>query len=47
MEGHVFSGRRFDTGNVVGLLRASLHFALKRPELNGPVRALLDELRAQ
>lgn len=47
MEGHVFSGRRFDTGNVVGLLRASLYFALKRPELNGPVRALLDELRGQ
>ena len=28
-----FEGARFDTGNTLGLMRASIHFALKRPEL--------------
>jgi UTP--glucose-1-phosphate uridylyltransferase len=44
--GAPFVGRRFDTGHVVGLLHASVHFARKRPELRGAVDAMLDELRA-
>lgn len=30
--GLVFEGQRFDTGNPLGLLDATLHYALKRPE---------------
>lgn len=40
-----FDGDRFDTGNVVGLLRASIHFTLKRPDLAPAMRAALAEFR--
>jgi UTP--glucose-1-phosphate uridylyltransferase len=43
--GRIFQGERFDTGNVVGLLRASLHFALQRPDLREDVQALLAEMQ--
>ncbi len=39
-----FEGERFDTGNVVGLLRASIHFTLKRPELRDAMAAVLREM---
>jgi len=42
--GQVVEGTRHDTGNVLGLLRASLHFALQRPELRPGVEAMLAEL---
>lgn len=42
--GQVVDGIRHDTGNVLGLLRASLHFALKRPELRPGLEAILTEL---
>ena len=41
--GQVVEGTRHDTGNVLGLLRASLHFAWQRPELRPGLRALLAE----
>ena len=44
VHGQVFDGQRFDTGNVVGLLRASLHYALKRPDLEHGIRQLLQEM---
>jgi UTP--glucose-1-phosphate uridylyltransferase len=44
VDGRIFDGERFDTGNVVGLLRASLHFALKRPDLRAGVEAVLAEM---
>jgi len=44
VHGQVFDGQRFDTGNVVGLLRASLHFALKRPDLENGIRELIKEM---
>ena len=44
VRGQIFEGERFDTGNVLGLLRASIHFALKRPDLESSVRAVLDEM---
>ena len=45
--GHVFDGDRFDTGNVIGLVRATLHFALKRPDLAGPLRDVLKEFEGR
>ena len=45
--GQVFEGERFDTGNVVGLLRASMHFALKRPELRDAVKEVIREMAAR
>lgn len=39
--GKVFEGRRFDTGNVLGWLEATLHYARKRPDLAAGVEALL------
>ena len=44
VHGQVFSGERFDTGNVVGLIRASIHYALKRPDLAPSIRDLLAEM---
>ena len=38
-----FEGQRFDTGNVVGLLRASIHFTLKRPDLRDAMSQVLQE----
>ena len=35
---------RYDTGNPVGFLEAAIAFALKHPEMSGPVRAHLDTL---
>ena len=42
--GLVFEGRRFDTGNVLGLLEASLHFTSKRPEYRDGLRAMLSRM---
>ncbi len=36
-----FRGQRFDAGSKAGFLRATLHFALKHPELESAVRAYL------
>ena len=47
VEGRVFEGERFDTGNVIGLLRATLHYAFKRPELAGPLRSVLQEFEGR
>ncbi len=41
--GFEFEGNRFDTGNVLGLLRANIYYALKRPELADGVRSILKE----
>jgi UTP--glucose-1-phosphate uridylyltransferase len=37
-------GTRHDTGNKLGFLKASVHFALKRPDLAKPLRAYLESL---
>ncbi len=44
VSGLVFDGQRFDTGNVLGLLRASLHYAAKRPELRQGLKEILREM---
>ena len=44
--GFRFEGERFDTGNALGLLRASLHEASKRAELKKDLSALINEMHA-
>jgi UTP--glucose-1-phosphate uridylyltransferase len=39
------NGVRHDTGNKLGFLKASVYFALKRPELAGPFREYLRTLK--
>ena len=39
--GYLFEGRRYDTGNVLGWLEATVGLALERPELAARVREIL------
>jgi UTP--glucose-1-phosphate uridylyltransferase len=39
-----YEGRTFDCGDKVGLLRANVAFALKRPDLGPAVRAAIEDL---
>ncbi len=39
--GYLFEGRRYDTGNVLGWLEATVGLALERPELAPQVREIL------
>ena len=39
-----YRGRRYDCGNKLGYLRATVELALQRPDLADGVRALLDEV---
>lgn len=41
-----FQGRRYDCGNQMGLLEATIAYALKRPDLNGRLRQYLEQLSA-
>ncbi len=40
-----FEGRRYDTGNKLGFLKATVEFALARPDLSTEFRAYLKTLR--
>jgi len=42
--GYVFDGKRHDTGDKLGFLKATVEFALKRPDLGGPLRQYLKNL---
>jgi len=42
--GYRFEGDRYDAGDRLGYLKANIAFALKRPELAGPLRAFLAEV---
>lgn len=42
--GYEFEGTRYDTGNKLGFLRASVEMALKRPDLGADFRAYLKSL---
>ena len=44
VHGRRFAGERFDTGNVLGLLQASMHYTWKRPELKSGVEQLARDL---
>ena len=43
--GYRFEGVRHDAGNKLGFLRATVEFALKRPDLGGPFREYLKTLQ--
>ena len=43
--GYVFDGKRHDTGDKLGFLKATIEFALKRPDLGGSLREWLKELK--
>jgi UTP--glucose-1-phosphate uridylyltransferase len=45
MYGYVFDGKRHDTGDKLGFLKATVEFALKRPDLGGPLRQYLKGLK--
>jgi UTP--glucose-1-phosphate uridylyltransferase len=45
MYGYVFDGIRHDTGDKLGFLKATVEFALKRPDLGGPLRDYLRGLK--
>ena len=40
-----FEGRRYDTGDKLGFLKATVEFALARPDLADAFRAYLQSLR--
>lgn len=42
--GYVFEGKRHDTGDKLGFLKATVEFALKRPDLGGGLRQYLKSL---
>jgi len=42
--GYRFEGRRHDAGNKLGFLKATVEFALKRPDLGAPFREYLKSL---
>ena len=42
--GYRFEGRRHDTGDKLGFLKATVEFALKRDDLGGPFREWLESL---
>lgn len=42
--GYTFEGKRFDAGDKLGMLQATVEFALKRPEFSDKFRKYLKEL---
>ena len=42
--GYVFNGKRHDTGDKLGFLKATVEFALKRQDLGEPLRQYLRAL---
>jgi UTP--glucose-1-phosphate uridylyltransferase len=45
MYGYVFEGKRHDTGDKLGFLKATVEFALKRPDLGEALRQYLKSLK--
>ena len=41
---YCFEGKRYDVGDKRGFLKATVEFALRRPDLGGPFRSYLEEL---
>lgn len=44
MYGYKFEGQRFDAGDKLGFLKATVEFALKREDLGGPFREYLQSI---
>ena len=45
IDGYLFEGRRYDAGDKLGFLKATVEFALKRKDLGGPFREYLKGLK--
>ena len=45
IDGCLFEGKRYDAGDKLGFLKATVEFALKRPDLGGPFREYLKTLK--
>jgi UTP--glucose-1-phosphate uridylyltransferase len=45
IDGCLFEGKRYDAGDKLGFLKATVEFALKRPDLGGPFREYLKSLK--
>jgi len=45
VDGYLFEGRRYDAGDKLGFLKATVEFALKREDLGGPFREYLKGLK--
>lgn len=43
---HIFQGKRYDVGDKLGFLQATVEFALARPDLGGPFAEYLEKLAA-
>jgi len=43
--GYVYEGRRYDAGDKLGFLKATVEFALKRPEMGDKFRDYLKTLK--
>ena len=42
---YVYEGRRYDAGDKLGFLKATVEYALKRPDLGEPFRDYLKGLK--
>jgi UTP--glucose-1-phosphate uridylyltransferase len=45
IDGYLFEGKRYDAGDKLGFLKATVEFALKRQDLGGPFREYLKGLK--
>ncbi len=45
VDGYLFEGKRYDAGDKLGFLKATVEFALKRPDLGAPFREYLKALK--
>ena len=45
IDGYLFEGKRYDAGDKLGFLKATVEFALKRQDLGGPFREYLKKLK--
>jgi len=45
IDGYLFEGRRYDAGDKLGFLKATVEFALKREDLGGPFKEYLKGLK--
>jgi UTP--glucose-1-phosphate uridylyltransferase len=45
MYAYVYEGRRFDTGDKLGFLKATVEFAMKREDLGAEFRQYLKQLK--
>jgi UTP--glucose-1-phosphate uridylyltransferase len=45
IDGYLFEGTRYDAGDKLGFLKATVEFALKRQDLGGPFREYLKTLK--